>query len=99
MREILTDIAGWIPAVILPAATFLQLVKIARLKSAQGVSISAWLLFGLANIGLYFYTEKYFALQSIIGLFGTAIMDFVIVGMIIVYRRKNGTIKDGMQNK
>lgn len=87
MRELLTNIAGWIPAVILPVATFLQLAKISKLKSAQGVSISTWLLFGFANLGLYVYTEKYFALQTIIGLLGTAVMDFVIVGMIVVFRR------------
>jgi hypothetical protein len=94
MRNVLTDIAGWIPAVILPAATFLQLVKISRLKTARGVSVSTWFLFGLANLGLYFYTEKYFSLQSIFGLVGTAIMDFVIVGMIIVFRKTSGSTKE-----
>ena len=68
MTHVLTDIAGWIPAVVLPAATFVQLVKIYKLKSAQGVSISTWFLFGLANLGLFFFTEKYFAPQAIIGL-------------------------------
>ena len=60
-----------------------QLVKIVRSKSAEGVSLVTWLLFGVANVGLYIFTEKYFALQSLLGLLGTAIMDFIIVAMIV----------------
>ena len=88
MPEIITNLAGWIPAIILPSATLLQLVKIARLKSAEGVSIMAWLLFGVANVGLYIFTEKYFALQSLIGLLGTATLDFIIVAMILLLHKK-----------
>ena len=80
---IITNLAGWIPAIILPTATISQLVKIIRSKSAEGVSLVTWLLFGIANVGLYIFTEKYFAFQSLIGLLGTAIMDFVIVAIIV----------------
>ncbi|MBO1923638.1 hypothetical protein [Thiomicrorhabdus sp. 6S3-12] len=88
MNELVTDIAGWIPAVILPTATFIQLVRLAVVRSAVGVSLSTWLLFGFANLGLYVYTEKYFEVQSILGLLVTAVLDFIIVAMIIAYRNK-----------
>lgn len=88
MNELITDIAGWIPAVILPTATFIQLVRLAVVRSAVGVSLSTWLLFGFANLGLYVYTEKYFEVQSILGLLVTAVLDFIIVAMIISYRNK-----------
>ncbi|MEM6452153.1 MAG: hypothetical protein AAF703_17800 [Cyanobacteria bacterium P01_D01_bin.105] len=53
-----------------------------------------WLLFGIANVGLYVFTEKYFALQSLIGLLGTAMMDFVIVGMIVFLKAKKKALDD-----
>ena len=80
------ELAGWVPAIIFPSATFLQLLKILREKTAEGVSISSWTLFGFANIGLYFYAEKYLALQSLVGFLGTAIIDFLIVGMTIKFK-------------
>ena len=90
MPETITNLAGWIPAIVLPTATLFQLGKIVRAKSAEGVSLVTWLLFGFANIGLYVFTEKYFAIQSLIGLLGTAALNFVIVGMILWFGKKNG---------
>jgi len=83
------ELAGWIPAIIFPSATFLQLIKIVRKKTAEGISILSWALFGFANIGLYFYAEKYFALQSIVGFLGTALLDFLIVAMTIKLKSKH----------
>ena len=91
MPDSLTNLAGWIPAVILPMATLLQLIKIARTKSVEGVSMMAWILFGIANIGLYVFTEKYLAPQALIGMLGTAALNFVIVGMVLHYRRNAET--------
>ena len=88
MNDILTNIAGWIPAIILPIATISQLAKIVQEKTAQGVSLITWFLFGIANIGLYLFTEKYFALQSLIGLLGTAVLDFAILGVALAYKSK-----------
>ncbi len=85
MKEVLTNLAGWMPAIILPLATITQLSKIIREKSAKGVSLVTWVMFGVANVGLYVFTEKYWALQSLIGLLGTAILDFTIVGFILFY--------------
>ena len=87
-KTLLLNILGWIPAIVFPLATTLQLIKIAQAKTAQGVSINAWLLFGLANVGFYAFSEKYFAIQSIMALLLTAILDFVIVGMVLVFRWK-----------
>ncbi len=88
MNDIFTNIAGWIPAIILPIATISQLTKIVQEKTAEGVSLITWFLFGVANIGLYLFTEKYLALQSLVGLLGTAVLDFVILGVAFFYKRK-----------
>ncbi len=96
MNETITNIAGLIPAVVLPIAALSQLITIARKKSADGVSLITWGLFGIANIGLYIYTEKYSAWQSIVGLLGTAVINFIIVTMT-VYLRKKAKNKNGKQ--
>ena len=82
MPQIILDIAGWLPAIIFPTATFIQIWAIIKTKSTNGVSAMTWFLFGIANIGVYIYTEKYTDLQSIFGFLGTALLDFIIVGMV-----------------
>lgn len=82
------NIAGWIPAITLPLATLFQLVKIVKARSAEGVSLITWLLFGFANLGIYLFTEKYGVIQSILAQLLTAILNFVIVGTIIILRKK-----------
>lgn len=89
MRAHLTYMAGVLPAVILPLATFMQLQKILRSRSVEGVSTMTWLLFGMANIGVYFFTEKYLAWQSVVGFLLTAVLNFVIVGLVLSFRRKS----------
>ena len=79
MPSFVLELAGWLPAVVFPIATFLQLWVILKNRSGDGVSKSTWLLFGIANIGLYIYAEKYDSIQSIIGMLLTAALDFVIV--------------------
>lgn len=83
MSPTLIKLAGWLPAFIIPTATIIQLVTIFKDRSTQGVSWLTWFLFGVANIGLYIYTEKYSALQSIVGLLGSAALDFLIAGLAI----------------
>lgn len=92
MHETVVQLAGWIPGIVLPVATLLQLIKITRVRSAEGVSLTTWLLFGFANLGLYVFTEKYLALQTLVGLLGTAALNFIIVGMIISIRKKSTEI-------
>jgi hypothetical protein len=79
----IVNLAGWLPAIIFPAATLIQLIAILRTSSAKGVSPLTWTLFGIANIAVYIYTEKYLAVQTIIGFLGTALLDFVIAAMAI----------------
>jgi hypothetical protein len=76
-------LAGIVPAIIYPAATLLQIVRILRDRSTAGVSKTTWLLFGLANIALYVYTERYAEWQAITSLLLSAMLDFVIVGLAI----------------
>jgi uncharacterized protein with PQ loop repeat len=75
----LSYIAGILPAIVFPAATLAQLVRIVRSRSTAGVSVATWLLFGFANIGIYFYAERYTEWQAIVGMLLTAVLDFVIV--------------------
>jgi len=84
----LTQIAGVLPAIVFPAATLLQLVRIIRNRSAAGVDVSTWLLFGLANIAMYIYTEHFTDWQAIVGLLLTAVLDFAIVGVGLFGYRK-----------
>ena len=88
MNPDFVNIAGWLPAIIFPVATLIQLIAILRSSSVTGVSPLSWILFGIANIAVYIYTEKYFAVQTIIGFLGTALLDFVIAGMALKVNSK-----------
>ena len=79
-----TELAGWVPAIIIPAATFIQLAAIIKLRSAKGVSALTWILFGIANICLYIYTEKYTDIQTILGMLGAALLDFIIASLALM---------------
>ncbi len=78
------QLVGVLPAVIFPCATAFQLVRIVRERSAAGVSAFAWTLFGIANIALYIYAERYTEWQAILGLLLTAVLDFTIAGLAAV---------------
>lgn len=82
----LIDLLGWVPAVVFPVGTGLQLLAILRAKSSEGVSIPAWTLFAFANVCLFAYTEKYGELESILGALGTALLNLCIVVAAIRYR-------------
>jgi hypothetical protein len=80
-------LAGILPALIFPVATLVQLLRMVRKHSAEGVDVITWLLFGLANVALYIYAERYTEWQSIAGLLLTALLDFAIVALaLFVYR-------------
>jgi len=91
MNQTIVQIAGWLPAIALPGATLAQLLKIAITRKTEGVSILTWLLFGFANLGIYVFTEKYFAIQSILAQLLTAVLNFVIVFLILSLRRNRKT--------
>jgi len=76
-------IAGILPAIVFPVATLMQLVRMVRKRSAAGVSVTTWLLFGLANVALYVYAERYAEWQTIAGMLVTAVLDFVIVALAL----------------
>jgi uncharacterized protein with PQ loop repeat len=65
MPEWVINLIGWIPAIIFPGASALQLYELSRSKSSEGVSAIAWILFALANVGAYLYLEKYWAPQAL----------------------------------
>ncbi|MDF3129908.1 hypothetical protein P0Y35_11930 [Kiritimatiellaeota bacterium B1221] len=88
-KEFWINLAGWIPAITLPLATLFQLRQLLKTRSAEGVSIMTWLLFGFANLGIYIFTEKYFVIQSLLAQLLTAILNFVIVGILLTYQRRN----------
>jgi hypothetical protein len=51
------------------------------------VSATTWSLFGLANVGMYIYTARYFEWQAIAGPLLTAVLDFVIAVFAIAARK------------
>ena len=84
MKKKIIEFAGWLPAIIIPLATLLQCIEVFRAESVEGVSWTTWVLFGVANVGFYIYTEKYTSLQAILGFLGTAVIDFVIVFYVLL---------------
>lgn len=83
MNPDVINIAGWLPAIIFPAAILIQLIAILRSNSIKGMSPLTWTLFGIAILAAYIYTEKNLAAQTIIGFLGTAVLDFIIAAMAI----------------
>jgi hypothetical protein len=79
----LVEICGWLPALIIPAATLFQLGTILRRRSAENVNALTWALFGVANVGLYVYAEKYDQPQAILAFLGTAAIDLVIAALAL----------------
>lgn len=86
MPDWLFTVLGWVPAVIFPTASGLQLLAILHRRSAQGVSIPAWGLFAVANLCLFVYTEKYDELESIVGALGTSVLNVCIVTAALKFR-------------
>ncbi len=91
MPDWLFAVLGWVPAVIFPAASGLQLLAILHRRSAQGVSIPAWGLFAVANLCLFVYTEKYDEVESIIGALGTSVLNVCIVIAALRFRTPRKT--------
>ncbi len=85
-----TQLAGFLPALVFPAATIVQLARMVRARSAAGVSVATWLLFGFANLGVYVYAERYHEWQAIVGMLFTAVLDFVIVALALLHYRPRG---------
>ena len=84
--EWLFEALGWVPAIVFPAASGVQLLAIIHRRKADGVSIPAWTLFAVANICLFGYTEKYTEWESILGSLGAAVLNVCIVLAAFRYR-------------
>ncbi len=89
----ISQIAGVLPAIVFPAATAFQLIRMIRHRSAAGVSVATWTLFGFANIAMYVYAERYLEWQSIVGMLLTAVLDFGIAAVAYAEARKARTTR------
>lgn len=87
----LVELAGYIPALIFPIATLMQLFHLLRTKKSDGVPALTWAAFAVGNLCLYIYAEKYWELQSIIGQLGTAALQVYVVYLILQYRQQAKT--------
>lgn len=83
--ELLRELAGFLPAIVFPLATVLQLLEILRRKSVKGVSVSAWFWFGVGNLGLWFHVGQ-MTLPTIAAMGLTAVLDFAIAGAVLARR-------------
>ena len=83
----LFEVLGWVPAVVFPVGSGLQLLAIIHRRCAEGVSIPAWMLFAVANVCMFLYNEKYEEIESILGALGTAVLNVCVV--IAAIRFKN----------
>lgn len=88
----LIEIIGYVPAIIFPAATMMQIWHLHKTKTSDGVPMLTWLAFALGNISLYIYAEKYDEMQSILGQLGTAALQFYVIWQIFHYRAKPTTV-------
>jgi len=85
------DIAGWVPAVVLPTATAAALaaaIRAARQGDTTGVSVLSWVLFAAANLGGWVYTEKLLAPQALIAYAVTTVLDVVIIVVVLAARHR-----------
>ena len=79
-------VLGMVVNLLLPFATFLQLLKIYKNKSSKGISIITWSLQILGNIGLYFLEAHYDDPFTFIGSFGTSIICALIIYFSHLYK-------------
>ena len=82
-------LAGFIPALVFPLGTLMQLVSLWRGRSANGFSLVAWISFACGNLCLYIYSEKYWELQAISGLLLTFLFQLGIITLILKFRNED----------
>jgi len=73
------DAVGWVPAVVFPAASVLQLMALLRRGRSEGVSVLTWSLFAVANVCLYLTVAEWTRPQVIVTTLGTALVQVVVV--------------------
>jgi hypothetical protein len=84
-RQVIYAIAGWLPAIIFPTATLFQLIPVLQGKT-EGVSMVAWTMFGLANLGAYLFSTQKLTLQIVLAFLLSSVMDFAIVLLCLLKR-------------
>ena len=93
------EIFGYIPAIVYPTATIVQLLYLIKAKSSEGVSVITWGAFALGNVSLYIYTEKYTEIQSIVGLLVTAVLQLLIIVFVLKYRKNPNDLLNDIQSE
>jgi uncharacterized membrane protein YfcA len=80
------DAVGWVPAVIFPMASLMQLGALLRRGRAEGVSALTWGMFALANVCLYLTIGEWGRPQVIATTLGSALVQAIIVGVVLRLR-------------
>jgi uncharacterized protein with PQ loop repeat len=70
---------GWIPSVVFPLASLIQLVSLVRRGKSNGVSLVTWSMFALANVCLYLTIGEWTKPQVIASTLGAAAVQVAIV--------------------
>ncbi|BAU12408.1 hypothetical protein LEP3755_29370 [Leptolyngbya sp. NIES-3755] len=78
------SIAGWLPAIIFPTATLLQLIPVIQGRT-EGVSVIAWTLFGVANLGAYISSTQKQTIQIILAFLFNSVLDLMIVTRCLLH--------------
>jgi hypothetical protein len=82
----LLDAVGWVPAVIFPMASLLQLGALLRRGRAEGVSAVTWGMFAIANVCLYLTIGEWDRPQVIVTTLGSALVQGIVVGLVLRLR-------------
>lgn len=78
---------GWVPAVVFPTASFLQLIALTRRGRSDGVSVATWSLFAVANVCLYLTIGEWSKPQVVISTLGAAATQFAVASLAWRLRR------------
>ena len=70
---------GWIPSVVFPLASLIQLVSLVRRGTSNGVSLLTWSMFALANVCLYLTIGEWTKPQVVASTLGAAAVQVAIV--------------------
>lgn len=85
----ISELGGFLPAILFPVATVLQLHKLIQNKKIGGVSESTWILMFVGNVGLYALSGRYTSWKAILGYLGSAILNLGIVFYIVHLKSNN----------
>jgi uncharacterized protein with PQ loop repeat len=78
---------GWVPAVVFPLASLVQLVVLVRTRDGRGVSAITWSLFAIANVCLWLYMENRMEWQAVATALCTASVQVAVVVLAMKWRK------------